>query len=158
MASFFIDTNVVVYSFAGNEPRKRGVARALLGAESATISVQVLSELAHVLTRRLGFTPTEARSRVASIAGSCEVLAVTPSVVGDALRVMERYGYSFYDSQIVAAALAAGTSTLYSEDLHDGQVIDGTLAIRSPFRQTLEQARPAYRAAGRRTPRAARSA
>ena len=25
-------------------------------------------------------------------------------------------------------------TTLYSEDLHDGQVIDGSLAVRNPFK------------------------
>lgn len=156
MSPFFLDTNVLVYSFAENEPRKRGVARALVESENAVVSTQVLSELAHVLTRRLGFTPVETRTRITSISESCQLIAVTPAVIGDALRVMERYRYAFYDSQIIAAALAAGAQTLYSEDLQDGQVIDGALSIRSPFRHALEQTRPAYRARRARRSRAKR--
>jgi predicted nucleic acid-binding protein len=41
--------------------------------------------------------------------------------------------YNIYDALVVAAALEAGCATLYSEDLHDGQAIDGQLTIRNPF-------------------------
>lgn len=146
MAPFFLDTNILVYSFGENDPHKRGVARALVESGNATISSQILSELANVLTRRLGFTPGEARSRIGHIAGRCEVVAVTPAVVSDALRIMERYRYAFFDSQIIATALAAGMPMLYSEDLHDGQRIDGALTIRSPFLRAVEQTGAAYRA------------
>ena len=51
-----------------------------------------------------------------------------------ALAVAERTGFSIYDSLIVAAALHAGSRTLYAEDLQHGQVIDKTLTIVDPFR------------------------
>ena len=144
MVPYFLDTNILVYSFGENEPRKRSIARALVESGDAAISTQVLSELANVLTRRLGFTPVETRSRIIGIAGRCEVSAVTAAVIGDALRIVERYRFAFFDSQIVAAALAAGARTLYSEDLQHGQEIDGALTIRSPFRNAVEQAAGRY--------------
>jgi predicted nucleic acid-binding protein len=49
------------------------------------------------------------------------------------LAVAERYRFSFYDALIVAAALESGCTTLFSEDLQDGQVIDQTLTVRNPF-------------------------
>ena len=49
-----------------------------------------------------------------------------------AVRIGERYGYSIFDSLIIAAALDVGARTLYSEDMRDGQAIDG-LTIRNPF-------------------------
>ncbi|MBI3372619.1 MAG: PIN domain-containing protein [Betaproteobacteria bacterium] len=152
MTAYFLDTNVLVYAFAEDDPRRRGIARSLAESGDALISTQVLSELANVLTRRMGFSPSETRKRVAGIAASCEVMMVTPSVVGDALRIMERYQYSFHDSQILAAALGAGAKVLYSEDLQREQVIDGTLTIRSPFRMTVQQrgARYAVKRRGRR--------
>ena len=48
------------------------------------------------------------------------------------MHIAERYGYSIFDSLIIAAALDAGARTLYSEDMRDGQAIDG-LTIRNPF-------------------------
>ena len=44
----------------------------------------------------------------------------------------ERWKYSLYDALVIGAALEGGCPTLYSEDLHDGQVIEG-LTIVNPF-------------------------
>jgi len=46
--AFFLDTNVVVYSFSERDSIKREAARALVEADGAWISTQVLSELANV--------------------------------------------------------------------------------------------------------------
>jgi predicted nucleic acid-binding protein len=65
-----------------------------------------------------------------------ELLTVEPltlPVHKDGLRLAERYGFAIYDSFIVAAALAAGCDTLWSEDMQDGMVVDGRLTITNPF-------------------------
>jgi predicted nucleic acid-binding protein len=49
-----------------------------------------------------------------------------------AVHIADRYGYSIFDSLIIAAALQVGASTLYSEDMRDGQAIDG-LTFHNPF-------------------------
>jgi predicted nucleic acid-binding protein len=51
-----------------------------------------------------------------------------------ALKIAEDRGYGIYDALVIAAALEAGCTTLYSEDLQDGQVLDGKLTIRNPFK------------------------
>ena len=78
--AFFLDTNVVVYSFSERDSIKREAARALVESDGAWISTQVLSELANVLTRRLGVPVREARERIMSIAVGCEVVLVSPPV------------------------------------------------------------------------------
>ncbi len=50
------------------------------------------------------------------------------------LEIQARYGFSFYDSLIVAAALESGATRLYSEDMQHGQQIEG-LSIENPFRK-----------------------
>ena len=42
-------------------------------------------------------------------------------------------GYTFYDALIVAGALRAGCTRLYTEDMQDGRAIRG-LVIENPFR------------------------
>lgn len=49
------------------------------------------------------------------------------------LDIQSRYRFAYYDALVVAAALDAGCATLYSEDLQDGQRIDG-LTVVDPFR------------------------
>ena len=148
--AFFLDTNVLVYSFSETDIAEREAARALADADGAWVSTQVLSELANVLTRRFRISVQEAKQRVMGIAAGCEVIVVSPPIMLDALRIMERFGYGFYDSQIIAAALACGASVLYSEDLHHGQRVDGKLSIRSPFRLRAEQRAKPYRTTKRR--------
>ncbi len=49
------------------------------------------------------------------------------------LKIAEKYGFSFWDSMIVAAALNNHCSLLYSEDLQHSQTIEGRLKIVNPF-------------------------
>jgi predicted nucleic acid-binding protein len=55
-----------------------------------------------------------------------------------ALEIAQRDRLSFYDALIVAAALEAGCSTLLTEDMQDGRVIDGRLTIQNPFAQAQQ--------------------
>ena len=47
--------------------------------------------------------------------------------------IAERYRYSFYDSQIIAAAMESDCTILYSEDMQNGHLIDGKIRIVNPF-------------------------
>ena len=74
----------------------------------------------------------EAREILSTIRGICAAAALDIKTHEFGLEIAERYRFSIYDSLIVAAALQAGCSTLYSENLQHGQTID-KLMIRSPF-------------------------
>ena len=142
----FLDSNVLLYAYSETDPDKRSRARTLADDPGAVISTQVLSEFANVVMRKFGMPVAEARRRTAELAARCEVFTVTPATVIEAFRIRERFGFGFFDSQIVASALASGATTLYSEDLHHGQTIDGILRIVSPFAPTARQPRGVYRA------------
>jgi predicted nucleic acid-binding protein len=60
-------------------------------------------------------------------------VSITLDTHDAALKIAQQYGFGIYDAQIAATALEANCSTLYSEDLQDGQVIDKRLTIRNPF-------------------------
>ena len=49
-----------------------------------------------------------------------------------ARKIAEKYGCGIYDALIIASALDAGCTVLSSEDLQDGQCINGQLTIRNP--------------------------
>ena len=51
------------------------------------------------------------------------------------LALAERCGLSIYDAMIAASALHAECDTLWSEDMHDGIVIQDRLRIANPFRR-----------------------
>lgn len=128
----FFDTNVLVYAVTEADQRT-AQAEALL-AGGGVISVQVLNELASVARRKLGMTWDETGEVLALIRTLCpSPVAVTIETHDAALRLAVQYGLHIYDALIAAAALGAGCTTLYTEDLQNGQVIDGRLTIRSPF-------------------------
>lgn len=132
MAERFFDTNVLLYLLSADAAKADWVEDAV--TSDATISVQVLNEFAAVAVRKLGMTIPEVREALGSIVAVCTVAPLTLQTHERGLRIAERYGFSVYDSLIVAAALEAGCTTLYTEDLQDGQTIERTLAVRNPFR------------------------
>jgi len=127
----FLDTNVVLYAFRQDDARSQ-VAENLLAA-GGTLSVQVLTEFVSVARRKLNKSWKEIRGSLAVLLVFCpEPVPLTAETHERAVQIAERYGYSIFDSLIIAAALDSGATTLYSEDMRDGQKIDG-LTIRNPF-------------------------
>ena len=128
----FLDTNVLVYAL-GQQDDRTPAADALLAA-GGVVSVQVLNELASVARRKLHMPWPEVVEALSDIRILCPDPVPTTVAVHDlALTLARRLGYNVYDALIVAAALEAKCSILYSEDLQDGQVIDKRLTIRNPF-------------------------
>ena len=127
----FFDTNVILYLFSA-DTAKAGRAEELL-ASGGQISVQVLNELASVARRKLGFSWHEVIDVTTQLQHLCPVVPLTVETHACGLQTAERYGMSVYDGMIVASALLSGCTTLFTEDLQDGQVIDGQLTIRNPF-------------------------
>jgi predicted nucleic acid-binding protein len=133
-AEVFLDTNVLVYAAAKNDPRAE-VATALL-AKGGRISVQVLNEFANIARRKLNWPWPDVVEALAAFRTLCsEPLAIGGATHNAALAIAQRDGLGFYDSLIVASALEAGCSTLLSEDMQDGRMISAGLTIRNPFKQ-----------------------
>ncbi len=132
MSGDFFDTNVVVYS-AGKDPGKAARSRQLINV-GGVVSVQVLNEIANVTRRKQRMSWTEAHAFLSTVKQLLAVWPLTVQVHDKGLDLAERYQLSIYDAMIAAAALEAGCDTLYSEDMHDGLVIDGQLTVTNPFR------------------------
>jgi predicted nucleic acid-binding protein len=134
----FLDTNVLIYQFDRKALQKRAIARDIvadaLTTNSALISFQGVQETLNVITRKLPIPMAEPDVQDVLNNILLPLMRVMPSAAlyADALRVAQRYQFSFYDSLIVAAAQSAGCKRLLSEDMQHGQVIDG-LRIVNPF-------------------------
>ena len=127
----FFDTNVILYAFRPDDTRGQ-VAETLLAA-GGSLSVQVLNEFVAVARRKLDKSWEEVRRALDILRAFCpEPVPLTVETHERAVHIAERSGYSIFDSLIIAAALHAGARTLYTEDMRDGQAIDG-LTIRNPF-------------------------
>ncbi len=106
----FVDTNVILYAFRQDDARGQ-VAETLLAAGGA-LSVQVLYEFVAVARRKLDKSWEEVRRALDILRVFCpEPVPLTVETHERAVHIAERYGYSIFDSLIVAAAIHAGAST-----------------------------------------------
>ncbi len=127
----FFDTNVLLYLLSADETKTDRAEEVI--AEGGRISVQVLNELASVTTRKLRMSWLEVHEILSQLRAVCPIEPNTVAIHDRGLLLAERFGFAVYDAMIVASALVAKCTILYSEDMQDGQVIDGQLTIRNPF-------------------------
>ncbi len=129
----FVDTNVIVYAHTDHDLHKQETAQKIISLENTIISTQVLQESANILFKKFHFAWPDIQTILKEAASNNYLHTNADITIDSACRVAERYGFSFYDSLIVAAALESGCERLFSEDLQSGQVIDGVLIIENPF-------------------------
>lgn len=135
MTLAFFDSNVLVYAFSDDV--KSSIAQHLLDV-GGIVSVQTLNEIANVMRRKQQRPWANIHEALEVVRDQCgAIVALDDALHCAGLRLAERYLLSVYDGMIVAAALAAGCNILYSEDMHDGLVVDGTLRIVNPFAATV---------------------
>jgi len=129
----FVDSHVIIYAHTDLDLRKQQVAQQIIASEDSTISTQVLQKTANTLFKKFQFAWPDIQTVLNEAANNNSLHVNLASTISDACRIAERYGFSFYDSLIIAAALESGCARLLSEDLQNGQVIDNVLTIENPF-------------------------
>ena len=132
----FLDTNVLVYALDEAEPRKRDIARRLLGSSDYgefVLSAQILSEFYVVATRRLAQPVAEdvAAAAVEELS-RLPIVSIDPTLVKDAIALSRSAQVSYWDGLVLAAAARTGCRRLLTEDLNDGQTI-GSVQVENPF-------------------------
>ncbi len=134
MKDKFIDTNVLVYLLSDDERAGKLHEFCSSAFNDIILSTQILGELYSVLTRKKLKTQQEAKSIIEELIFNFEILPVRDTNVISALNISEEYGFSYWDSLVVATAIDAGCKFLYTEDLQHGQVIGGKLKVMNPFK------------------------
>ena len=141
----FLDTNVFVYAFLASEPRKRAKAVELiescLGSGRGSISYQVVQELANVARKKFAtkLSSEDCKAFIDAAMQPLNKVASSTVLIHTALDLQDELKYSFYDSVMIAAALQAASSTLYTEDLQHWQLVRGTLRIVNPFLEVVHE-------------------
>jgi predicted nucleic acid-binding protein len=131
----FTDTNIWVYAhLEGEDDSKHQIANTLVEAavQPLVISTQVLHEYYSAMLKNK-MTDEWIQANIEAMIEYSEVQLITLSVVRLAHRIKVRYRFSYWDSLILASALDAGCSLLYSEDLQTQQRIENQLTILNPF-------------------------
>ena len=134
---FFFDTNVLVYLFDADSSDKRKKARAHFRnhAEAGDIllSTQVLQEFYVTVTRKLA-RPLDAAAAAQAVSSLAELplVQIDSKLILSAIHRSRNNQLSFWDALVVQAAIEGHASTLYSEDMQDGQTLD-SLRVVDPF-------------------------
>ncbi len=135
---YFLDTNIFVYAFDETAPAKSRKAdeliRAAIAAHTGLVSYQVVQEFFNAAFKR--FTPplslVEAEQYLGAVFRPLLSVHSSQALYLEALQLHSRWRLAWYDSLIVAAALQAKCSVLYTEDMQHGQRF-GDLEIENPF-------------------------
>ena len=136
---FFLDTNILVYSFDQDTPEKAEIAEKLVrrGRTSGLgmISYQVVQEFVSVALRRfaVAMAAEELERYFLRVLFPLLQIHSSPQMFLQALHLQSRSRLSWYDSLIVAAAMQGGCKVLYSEDFQHQQRF-GDLVVENPFR------------------------
>lgn len=135
---YFLDTNIIIYAYDDRDQRKQTIAKKLIvdGITNnlASISYQVVQEFINVVTKKFEHPLSWSDCKLFIDRSLSLVWDINPSnqLFQSAMDIAERWKFSFYDSLIIAAALEAGCTTLYSEDLqHEQQIY--SVQIINPF-------------------------
>ncbi|MGH3561127.1 MAG: PIN domain-containing protein [Mycobacterium sp.] len=133
----FVDTNILLYAYVATASEKHEAASALFDRlwreRRGAISVQVLQEFYVNATRKITKTidPEVAVDRLKSLV-RWRVHSPLPDDVIAAATLSSRHQLSFWDAMIVRSAAELHCDTLWTEDLNDGQVIEG-VELTNPF-------------------------
>ena len=132
----FIDTNLFVYVYLDGEKEKHKIVsqllRKMLVDSDVFISTQVLHEF-YAALMKYKRTHEDVVGFIDEIVQAANVRSVSLSTVEQALHLKGKYGFSYWDSLILASALECGCAILFTESLQHNQIIEGTLRIRNPF-------------------------
>ncbi len=129
----FLDSNVLVYLFSRQEPRKRAIALSTIHGRKCTTGTNNINETINVLRMKLRKSLDELLLALEDIEQVVEIVSFDTNTIRSASRIMDRYKYSYFDSLVIATALECGCSRLCTEDMQHGQRIDELLEIENIF-------------------------
>jgi predicted nucleic acid-binding protein len=140
----FYDSNIWLYRFLidpdcddSEEIRKHNLATTLTNASNILISTQIINEVCAVLLRKAKISEIQIREIIQEFYEGCVVIEIDYNIIVRASELRTNYSFSFWDSLIVASALSAGASILYSEDMQDGLIVANQLTLINPFQNHL---------------------
>lgn len=131
-ASFVLDSSVLLYLPSNDDPTKKAAALHLFKQKGFT-SPQVVFECLNVCLRKYKFTKADAVEFAELVCDSGFFVTENEVVTRMGFALFAKYFFQPFDGKIVASALVAGCTTLYSEDMQHGLVIENSLTIINPF-------------------------
>jgi len=130
--NIFIDTNILIYLVKDNTGKAELINSVL--SVNSYISTQVVNEFCNVALKKLNLSIKDILFSIDRFSENFTISQVNVFVIKKALKIKEKYKYSYYDSVIIASAIQNNCTILYTEDMQHNQIIENTLKIVNPFK------------------------
>lgn len=133
----FLDTNIISYAYDVSAGKKHKISKETLvdlwNSGLGVLSTQVLQEFFVAITKKIP-KPLDIKlaKEIVNDFLKWDVVVNDGESILEATEIHLRYKYSFWDSMIMEAAIRGNADLLLSEDLSDGQIING-VKIKNPF-------------------------
>jgi predicted nucleic acid-binding protein len=127
-----LDTNILIYAFGKKDDARKQIAKEIL-RKCNIISLQVVNETIYVLLKKFKFPHHELEKVIEFMKQNFVISDLNIAILDQTVKIAAKYGFSFWDSMMVASALNNHCSVLYSEDLQHNQIIEDRLQIINPF-------------------------
>ena len=131
----FIGTKVWVYALSAQDHSKKNVAVELIAKsyreDSICVSSQVLKEFANFAFKKTRKSASDINNMISKI-GAYTFVADSKELIAEGVIGKETWQVGFYDALIIAAANKMGCTTVFTEDLNNGQKYGNVVAV-NPF-------------------------
>ena len=133
--AYLLDSNIIVYAFDARDVLKRRraieVVNRLAKLNVAAVSPQILGETYVSLTHRsrVAMGLEEAERAIWRLVSLFEVFDLSIESVREAIRISRLVRVQYWDALLISTARLNGLSFLLSEDMQDGQTIEGVRIV-----------------------------
>ena len=130
----FFDTNIFVYLYADKEPDKQMISKEIINkADECITSTQILNEINNVMIKKWRMSAEAVKTIQNDIRRISNVMYINEDIIDKAIELNDKYKFAYYDCLMLSSALDSHCGILYTEDMNNGQIIDGILKIVNPF-------------------------
>jgi predicted nucleic acid-binding protein len=131
----FIDTNIWLYAFIETDERKCAAAKSVVQkTPDVVVSIQVINEICVNLLKKAQLSEEDIQALIVAFYDKYTVVDIDRATLLKASELRGKHSLSYWDSLIVANALNADCTVLYSEDMQDGLHIEQLLRIINPIK------------------------
>jgi predicted nucleic acid-binding protein len=131
----FIDTNIWLYAFIETDDERKSVAaKSVIQKPDVVVSIQVINEVCLNMLRKASLPEKDIQALIIAFYEKYTVVDVDKVTLLKASELRAKYSLSYWDSLIVASALNADCTVLYSEDMQDGLQVEQRLTVVNPVK------------------------
>jgi predicted nucleic acid-binding protein len=131
----FIDTNIWLYAFIETDDERKSVAaKSVIQKPDVVVSIQVINEVCLNMLRKASLPEKDIQALIIAFYEKYTVVDVDKVTLLKASELRAKYSLSYWDSLIVASALNADCTVLYSEDMQDGLQVEQGLTVVNPVK------------------------